>query len=172
MNAVVHSSFVAIDFETADELRDSACSVGMVRVDDGRITERVHRLIRPPRNAFRYSQIHGIEWSEVEDQPPFSVVWPGLECILEGASVLVAHNAAFDRSVLHCCIRSANLNPPAIPFECTMKISRRIWHIFPTTLPYVCQYLGIELQHQNALSDAEACARIMIAATREIRVRG
>jgi DNA polymerase III epsilon subunit-like protein len=38
--------FVAIDFETADHGPDSACAVGLVRVDGGRITRRVRQLIR------------------------------------------------------------------------------------------------------------------------------
>lgn len=32
------------------------------------------------------------------------------------------------------------------------------------SLPDVCARLGIELNHHDALSDAEACARIAIAA--------
>ena len=43
------SDFVAIDFETADPGADSACAIGVVRVRDGRIAERIARLIRPPR---------------------------------------------------------------------------------------------------------------------------
>jgi DNA polymerase-3 subunit epsilon len=31
-------------------------------------------------------------------------------------------------------------------------------------LPNVCSYLGIPLDHHNAASDAEACARIVLAA--------
>jgi DNA polymerase-3 subunit epsilon len=34
-------TFVAIDFETADRGLDSACSVGLVRVEGGRIVERL-----------------------------------------------------------------------------------------------------------------------------------
>ncbi|MEK7383088.1 MAG: hypothetical protein AAB262_07355, partial [Elusimicrobiota bacterium] len=43
------SVFVAIDFETADTGRDSACSVGLVRVENGTIVQKVVQLIRPPR---------------------------------------------------------------------------------------------------------------------------
>jgi DNA polymerase III subunit epsilon len=44
--------FAAIDFETADYERDSACAVGIVRVADGRVVRRVYHLIRPPRREF------------------------------------------------------------------------------------------------------------------------
>ena len=33
------TQFAAIDFETADNDRDSGCSVGVVRVRDGRIAD-------------------------------------------------------------------------------------------------------------------------------------
>ena len=45
-------NFVAIDFETADYQRDSACAVALVRVESGKIVAREHRLIRPPRRTF------------------------------------------------------------------------------------------------------------------------
>ena len=40
-------SFVAIDFETANYSRGSACSVGLTRVEGGNIVEKIHRLINP-----------------------------------------------------------------------------------------------------------------------------
>ena len=43
------SVFVAIDFETADQGRDSACSVGLVRVENGAIVKTAVQLIQPPR---------------------------------------------------------------------------------------------------------------------------
>ncbi len=44
-------SFVAIDFETAQPVRHSPCAIGMVKVVDGVIIQRVFSLIRPPDNA-------------------------------------------------------------------------------------------------------------------------
>ena len=48
-------SFVALDFETADYERDSACSVALVRVEGRRIVRRQHFLIRPPRQTFVFT---------------------------------------------------------------------------------------------------------------------
>lgn len=157
-------SFVAIDFETADPGRDSACAVGVVRVEGDRIVRRESRLIRPPRREFVFSYIHGITWEHVAEAPPFAAVWNELRSLLNGADFLAAHNAPFDKSVLQACCRSAQLDPPPLPFECTVRHARRRWGIRPTTLPDVCRVLDIHLQHHDALSDAEACARIMMAA--------
>ena len=156
--------FVALDFETADSGRDSACAVGLVRVEEGRITRSIHRLIRPPRSDMMFSYIHGITWERVRGEPPFARVWPELLPVLEGADFLAAHNASFDRFVLRACCERAGLPLPALPFECTVKLARRTWGLRPAKLPDVCRHLGIGLRHHDALSDAEACARIVLAA--------
>jgi DNA polymerase-3 subunit epsilon len=57
---------------------------------------------------------------------------------------------------------------PDIPFRCSMVTARRTWGIYPTKLPDVCRHLRISLNHHDASSDAEACARIMMRAMGEI----
>ncbi len=156
--------FIAIDFETADYSPDSACAVAMVRVEEGRIVRRDYHLIRPPRRDMVFTYIHGITWQDVADKPSFGELWPSLQPLFEGTDFFVAHNASFDRSVLHACCEAAGVPPPKLPFQCTMRIARKRWHIYPTKLPDVCRRLDIELNHHNALSDAEACARIYINA--------
>lgn len=158
------SSFVAIDFETADYGRDSACALGVVRAECGRIVESQSYLIRPPRPYFQFTYIHGITWTRVSREPTFGELWPKIKPILEGAEFLAAHNASFDRSVLEACLGSAGLKPPELPFLCTMRLARRTWAIRPTRLPDVCHHLGLHLKHHDALSDALACARIVLAA--------
>ena len=157
-------NFVALDFETADQGRDSACAVGIVRVENGRITHREHRLVRPPRRNFMFTYIHGITWEKVSDSPDFADTWKALTPLLKGADFIAAHNASFDRGVLNSCCDAAGIKRPRQSFLCTVKLARRVWGIRPTKLPDVCGHLGIELDHHQALSDAEACARIVIAA--------
>src|SRR6188472_29341 len=92
-------AFVAIDFETADHGPDSACAVGLVRVEGLRIVRRETLLLRPPRRRFLFSDIHGITWERVADAQTFAEAWPDLVPILDGAVFLAAHNAPFDRRV-------------------------------------------------------------------------
>ncbi len=160
-------NFVAIDFETADQGRDSACAVGLVTVCNGKIVKRESHLIRPPRRTFIFSHIHGIEWSHVENQPTFAALWPQLKQSLAGADYLAAHNAGFDSGVLNACCSAAGVETPAVPFLCTVKLARRAWSIRPTKLPDVCRHLGLKLNHHDALSDAEACASIVLAAAKD-----
>lgn len=159
--------FTAIDFETADYGRDSACAVALVRAENGRITARDYRLIRPPRQEFVFSYLHGITWQDVENEPGFGTVWTEMQSLLEGVDYLVAHNAPFDRGVLRACCAAAGLAEPEIPFACTVRMARDVWSIRPTRLNNVCDRLGIPLEHHHAASDAEACARIALAALKD-----
>lgn len=157
-------TFVAIDFETADRGFDSACSVGLVRVEGGKIVERIHELIRPPRQEFLWTHIHGITWEDVADEDAFGEVWPRVARVLDGVEFIAAHNAGFDRGVLSACCRDAGLSPPPQPFVCTVALARRTWRLRRANLAAVCEHLRIPLRHHEALSDAEACARIVLAA--------
>jgi DNA polymerase III subunit epsilon len=157
-------AFVAIDFETADHGADSACAVGLVRVEGLKVVHREAVLIRPPRSRMLFTHIHRITWDMVKDAPEFAEVWPRLTPLLDGASLLAAHNAPFDRRVLTECCAVAGLRVPELPFLCTVQVARRTWGLKPNDLPSVCRRLGIGLIHHDAASDAEACARIVIAA--------
>ena len=66
---------VAIDFETADYSADSACAIGVVAIEKGKITKKGYRLIRPPRRHFTFSYLHGISWADVMSHPTFIEVW-------------------------------------------------------------------------------------------------
>jgi len=164
--------FAAIDFETADYRPDSACAVALVKVEDGRIVDRVSSLIRPPRREFVFTYIHGITWEMVRDAPAFAQVWPELHRWLQGVEFLAAHNATFDRGVLAACCRSSGLPVPDIPFRCTVRLARSAFGIYPTRLDTVCRALGIPLVHHQAESDAEACARIVLAAREKAAAAG
>jgi DNA polymerase-3 subunit epsilon len=157
-------TFAAIDFETADYGRDSACAVAVVRVEGLTIVDRTYYYIRPPRQQFVFSYLHGISWSDVVDAPTFRQLWPSLRKTLDGVEFLAAHHASFDRSVLRTCCERARLSAPSHAFQCTVRLARTVWNIYPTTLPDVCRHLRIPLRHHDASSDAEACARIVIAA--------
>ena len=160
-------TFVAIDFETADYYRDSACAIGIVKARGTKIVHEEVRLIRPPRRTFRFSYIHGITWADVKDQPGFKDTWLSLLPILEDADFLAAHNASFDRSVLNKCCESVRVRPPEQEFVCTLRLARRAWGLYPANLPAVCCSLGLPLDHHDPLSDARACAQIVIRALKE-----
>jgi len=155
--------FTAIDFETANYNRHSACSVGIVQVENGRILRKDLHLIRPPESWFKFTHIHGLTWADVAEAPTFRQLWPEIRPVFTDVDFLVAHNASFDRSVLHKTCEYYGIRPPGTDFKCTVRLSRSVLGIFPTKLPNVCNALGIPMEkHHEALSDALACANIML----------
>ena len=162
-------TWTAIDFETANHDRGSACAVGLVRVRDGAVADRFTTLIRPPRQVDFFSRhniaVHGITPADVADAP----AWPEVHArIVEFADgdPLVAHNAAFDVGVLRQACEHTGLARPAWQYACTLALSRRTWADLPDhKLPTVCAHIGhLVTHHHRADADAEAAASIMIAA--------
>lgn len=158
------AEFVALDFETADYGADSACAIALVRVRHDRIIKRTYSLIRPPRSLFRFTHIHGLRWSDVEHEPTFAELWPLLAAEFDEVEFVAAHNAAFDRGVLAACCAAAGVPMPDVRFECTVRLAKRTWGLKRANLAAVSDFLSIPLNHHHALSDAEACAQIVIAA--------
>ena len=157
------SIFTALDFETADQGRDSACAVGLALVENAKIVRTAYRLIRPPRPDMIFSYIHGIEWEHVAGEPPFGEVWPELAAFFEGIDFITAHNAPFDRGVLKACLRFYGIKFPQPEFICTVRLAREAHPDFPNhKLNTVCREMGIELEHHKAESDALACAKIAL----------
>ena len=158
------TTYLALDFETANHARDSACALGLAVVAGGRIVEEASFLLRPPSREFVFTSIHGLTWDHVRDASSFGELWPRLRPYVDEADYLVAHNAPFDMGVLAGCCETYRLAAVRLPSVCTVRVAREVWGIYPTRLPDVCRRLGIELRHHDAASDASACAGIIVRA--------
>ena len=154
--------YVALDFETANNNRNSACAIGIVRVENGVIVNKVVHLIRPPTSEFLYTHVHGLTWNDVKDAKTFGQIWPELAPLFNGVEFVAAHNASFDKSVLSSCLSTAGLFAPTVAFRCTLKEAKMKWVLPAYKLSDVCKHLGIELNHHEALSDALGCAKIIL----------
>lgn len=150
------SSFTAIDFETAQPKQYSICQIGIVRVVDGQIVETYNQLVYPPENFYwdRFTAIHGICPSDTRYAPIFPDIWDEIKHYFEGQNV-VAHNGAFDFSVLNKTLDYYGMNSVSFEQHCTYKI-------FKKKLNVLCDEHNITLQHHDALSDAKACAQLFL----------
>ncbi len=158
--------FTAIDFETATDRRNSACSVAVVEVKDGAVTNSWSTLIRPPRMEFLpfNISIHGITPEMVAHERDFAGIWPELRPFLEG-HIVFAHNAPFDMGVLKSSLLANHIEPPEFIQCCTVQISRKAWPELPNhKLDTVGAYLHVDFRHHDALEDARVCAAIPLAA--------
>lgn len=159
-------NFVAIDFETANEKRNSACSVAVVEVKEGKLYDSFYALIRPPelRFAYRNIEVHGITAQDVRNQPEFPFVWQKLAAYLEN-KIVIAHNASFDMSVLKHCLQTYSIPMPNFQHCCTVRIARKVWPDLENhKLNTLGNYFHIDFNHHNALDDARTCAAVALLA--------
>ena len=164
--ALAALNFTAIDFETANEGRASACAVGVVRMRGGVIVESFETLLRPRelRVDWRNQAVHGIAVERLHHAPTLADVWPQLLPYLHRQAV-VAHNSAFDVSVLEYSCRDFGVPIPAFHCLCSVKLARVAWpQLERHKLDHVAAHFGIPLNHHDALSDARACAEITVRA--------
>ena len=153
---------VAIDFETANEQRGSPCSVG-IAVFEGRELVNSHEfLIRPPEMRFSSFNIgiHGIRPTDVEDAPDFREILEQLTAII-GGSLVVAHNASFDMSVIRHTCDHYGLQYPQLEYLCTMNAARAA---FPdmdrVKLNLLAARFQFEFNHHRAEDDARVCGLV------------
>jgi DNA polymerase-3 subunit epsilon len=163
---------IAIDFETANEQRGSACSVGLAWIEDGKVVRVEERLIRPKDMRFSSFNvaIHGIRPEHVEDAGEFPEVMDEFADDFAG-STMIAHNAAFDFSVWRACLDQYAQAYPDLSYMCSVKMAQRVWpHLISHKLNILAQHLGLSFMHHNAAEDAAICAEASIAIARELRV--
>jgi len=163
---------LAIDFETANELPSSVCSIGAVLFENGEIVRSFYSLIQPEPNYYKWfcQNVHGLGPEDTDDAPVFPEVWRQLEeeigqgqTIEEMGIPLIAHNSRFDEGCLKAVFKVYGMTYPDYQFLDTLAASRR--H-FGCSLPNhqlhtVSEACGYILEnHHHALADAEACAYI------------
>jgi DNA polymerase-3 subunit epsilon len=163
-------NFTAIDFETANSSGASACSVGLVKVRDGRVVDKVGWLIKPPLGHDSFNEwntrIHGIMAADVADALLWSEQLPELVAFA-GGDMLVAHNAGFDMGVITAACVASQVETPSFSYLCSLQVARKTYNLDSYRLPVAAMAAGFEdFDHHNALADAEACAAIMVHAAK------
>ncbi|MDR3763124.1 MAG: 3'-5' exonuclease [Acidobacteriota bacterium] len=161
--------FAAIDFETASGAAASACSLGVAVVEGGTIVSTREWLIHPPELYFspRNVAVHGITPQMVAAKPEFDALWPEVEHLLAGRT-LVAHNAPFDMGVLRATWMRYAIPAERMSFLCSVALARRAWpEIHGHSLGHLAQVFGIQFRHHNAEEDAATAARLVLRAGEE-----
>ncbi|TFI72714.1 3'-5' exonuclease [Carnobacterium divergens] len=158
-------NFVALDFETANHERHSACSVALTVVRNSQIVDNYYTLIKPETPFFwRNVQVHGIHELDVANAPNFAKVWDDMKPCFKENKLIVAHNLPFDQGVLNGCLDYYEIERPHFQTLCTVQSSRRLLTELPNhKLNTVCDHFGINLEnHHHALDDSNACATILL----------
>lgn len=155
-------NFAAIDFETANNLPSSVCSVGVVIYRSGEKVDEFYSLIHPEPNYYLYwnIRVHGLTERDTWNAPVFPNVWKQVAPKIEGLP-LVAHNKRFDERCLKAVFKTYCMDYPDYMFYCTYQASLKLKELENHQLQTVAAYFGYDLlDHHNALSDADACSWI------------
>lgn len=165
-------NYVTIDFETANGESNSACSVAIVVIQNGRMVDSYSTLIKPPKMYFEPGniEIHHITPEMVENAPTFDKVWPEMFKYLRN-QVVLAHNANFDMKVLRESLSYYKIPFPIFSQLCTVQLARKVWPNLPNhKLNTMGDFFRIKFTHHDALDDAKVCAKIPLVAAKTLGV--
>lgn len=161
--------YIAFDVETTglSPTGDRIIEVGAVLFEDGEIINTYGTLVNPgvsiPSAATKVNQITN---SMIESAPREEIVYAELVSffgdVLDGQTVICAHNAKFDMNFLSETLMRLGYNGK-INYIDTLSLSRRlVKELNNYKQDTVAAYFGIvNEQSHRAVSDAEVCGKIL-----------
>lgn len=160
-------NFVAIDFETANFSRASACAVGVTKVIEGRISSTDSWYINPPTGAdFTNTYLHGIGPEHVADAPSWQETLHRISQVANGTP-LVAYSS-FDKGVYNAANILTGTEHPGFTFLDALAIVRHHCQLPSHKLPLVVEHFGLApFDHHEAGADSRACAQITLRVAEE-----
>ncbi|MEO6421985.1 MAG: exonuclease domain-containing protein [Candidatus Nitrotoga sp.] len=164
--------FVAIDIETANPDMSSICQIGIAEFADGNLVGEWSALIDPEDYFDEVNiSIHGIEPQMAKGQPRLPDIAGALRGYLEnGISVCHTH---FDRIALARAFAKYKLSPISTSWLDSARVVRRTWKDLAWQgygLKNVCNKIGYEFKHHDALEDAKAAGHVLLAAIHESKL--
>jgi len=161
--------FVAIDVETANPDMASICQIGAAKFCDGEVIEEWDTYVDPcdffdPINT----SVHGIDEGTVAHAPQFGQLADVLRRLLTDA-IVVSHTH-FDRTAIHQACGRSSIELPSVRWLDSARVTRRAWKEHSTKgygLARICERLGYEFMHHNALEDAKAAGYVLTKAIEE-----
>ena len=148
--------FLGLDTETTGvnpEKGDKIIEIALIKYDlkGNRIGDFIQRIdperaINPDAQA-----VHGISYADLVGMPKFVDVAEQVYEVMQGATLLIAHNFAFDGNFIATEFVNAGKHVPNVPSFCTMENSR--WACFDGKLPKlaeVCFAMGVEYDDSKA----------------------
>ncbi|NUM44929.1 MAG: 3'-5' exoribonuclease [Anaerolineales bacterium] len=158
--------FVALDIETANADMASICQIGIAKYSEGRLVEEWSSLI-DPEDYFDYInvEIHGITQEAVCDSPIFPDIVNTLHHFLNN-NICVSHTH-FDRVSLQRTLAKYHLDDIETTWLDSARVARRTWEDCAWSgygLANICEKLGYNFKHHDALEDAKASGIILLAA--------
>lgn len=155
-------TFISIDLETtgADPKTDKIIEVGLVKLEQGVITQSYHALVNPgiklPVKIKRLTQISD---DDLQDKPTIEEILPEIIAFIADYPLL-GHNVSFDRAFIEATAKQTISNP----LYDTLDLARIVLPKAPNhRLGTLCKLLKIEQPQQHrALDDARGTALLAV----------
>ncbi|HBA86807.1 MAG TPA: hypothetical protein DCZ75_02135 [Geobacter sp.] len=171
--------YVVFDTETTGlqiSQGDKVVSISAVRIRRGRVqnADIFHTLVNPGRHIPAESVVfHHIEDHMVLDAPSMSEVYPQFVKYI-GDSVLVAHNAAFDKKCLDMAAAEAGLPQVDNPILDTLFLSVGLHSgTEGHSLDAMAERMGVTIEGRHtSLGDARATAQVFLGLMALLPARG
>lgn len=133
---------------------------------DGKIEEEISILINPGHALDPViTKITGLTDADLADAPPIAVVMPQIARAFSCARLAIAHNLAFDKSILHFELARLGITDFPWPHQelCTVEAHSSWWGRRPKLKELYLQVMERELpQTHRALDDAKALSEIVV----------
>lgn len=163
------TSFVTIDFETANGNLASICQVGVAVFSDRQEIDTFSTLVNPEEPFWTMNTaIHGIEPEHVISAPKFPDIYEQLRDRLSGQ--LVISHGWFDRGCMSQALNKYNLPDFEKQWIDATRIVRRALPQFAKKgygLQNVAAHYGLTTNAHDALNDAQTCGTIVLNILRE-----
>ena len=163
------AKFVAVDVETTGLSANNGgrvIEIGAVAVENGVLTDEFGTLINTGAHiSYGAYRVHGITREMLYGKPEPEDVWNSFPEFV-GDSLLIAHNAPFDRSFVRHELALVGLVLPNC-WHCTVQLARRHLpqlpnHKLDTVYRYLFGSLPASVQRHRALDDARMAARVWV----------
>ena len=158
--------FVAVDVETANADMASICQIGVAQYENGALSSEWRSYVDPQDYFDEINiSIHGINESMVKGAPNFEALTESLYPLLNGQFVIC--HTHFDRVAISQAAEMYEISPPECVWLDSARIARRTWEEFAWKgygLYNICESLGYEFKHHDALEDAKATGKLILAA--------
>lgn len=154
--------FIAIDFETANNNRLSACAIGLNFVKNNTIVHSKKHYIKPPTSEHflqTHTNIHGITKEDVEYSFNFKELWKQEFSKYFNTNLIIFHNASMDLNVLKNLYEHYEIKPFTISYIDTMLFADKLG--LPKKITELAKTLNLEVKkHHDPEADAELCSLI------------
>ena len=156
-------NFTTIDVETANH-RGSICSIGLVRYENGQISDEYYTKINP-EDSFDpiNTNIHGISEVDITSCKTFPEIIDDFAKFTKD-QICISHSY-FDRTAISKVFTKYKLEPITSNWLDSLRVARRAWpELKSHKLNVLCEHFNYNFTSHHALEDAKACGEIMLKA--------